>query len=386
MRLIWKISKVFVSLFGLQNVIFIEAERGTRENTQAVFREMLRRKWIRRYRFVLITEKPEDLAHLRSKRVTVMKRSNVGISRCQKWKRRFIRLRAAMIVDENRQTRKTTSRTIKIYLSHGSPAKSLRAYYTCNPDTDFMLCQSDYWKSVDSYEFNISEEKLVVLGFPRNDNLFSRKVDMTALFGPSIKKVVIWYPTYRQHDHSSIKLYQGPISIPVLHDLDAARAINALAAKYGVLVVVKPHPAQDLSLIQELHLDHLMFIYDGFFINHGIASYEFLAETDALITDYSSVFFDYLLTGKPIALTFEDFEEYKKQIGFAIDTDIMRSCSTMLDTVEDFEGFFRDLAAGNDPLKEKRDEVTRLTNKYLDGNSTKRVVDWMETLLPYPLK
>lgn len=196
------------------------------------------------------------------------------------------------------------------------------------------------------------------------------------------RKVVIWYPTYRQHkNHSTKENYVDAISIPFIHDVTFAREINQLAAKYGILLVVKPHPVQDLSKIQALDLDNIKFIYDSFFSSHGISAYEFLAKTDALITDYSSVFFDYLLTGKPIGLAQEDYELYRDRIGFAIDMDIMRGCSTMLNTIDDFELFFRNISSGNDPLKEKREEIKQLTNQYTDGCSTKRVVDWLETLL-----
>ncbi len=138
---------------------------------------------------------------------------------------------------------------------------------------------------------------------------------------------------------------------------------------------------QDLSRIKALDLDHVKLIYDDFFIAHQITPYAFLAKTDALITDYSSVVFDYLLTGKPIALAQEDYEEYEKKVGFAIDMELLRSCAGKLETVEDFEPFFRDLITGNDPLREKREELLHLTNQYVDGNSTKRVVDWLEDLL-----
>ena len=67
---------------------------------------------------------------------------------------------------------------------------------------------------------------------------------------------------------------------------------------------------------------------------------------------------------------------------FAIDMDIMRSCSYMLDSADDFDQFFRRLVEGDDPLRKKREEIMRLTNQYTDGNSTQRVVDWLETLLP----
>lgn len=146
-------------------------------------------------------------------------------------------------------------------------------------------------------------------------------------------------------------------------------------------ISVKPHFVQDLAYVQEPELDHLKFIDNNYYREHGISAYEFLGQTDALITDYSSVIFDYLLTGKPIGLTWEDFEEYREKTGFAIDMDMLCPCAEMLDTPEDFERFFRDLTEGNDPHREKREELMRLTNQYIDGNSTKRVVDWLESLL-----
>ena len=367
-----------VRLLGFQNVIMIEAEREIRENTHAVFKEMLRRGWDKKYRFVLFSEKPETLAHWKSKRICVRQRTRYDSDLKTRLRLTTKKLRAAMIVDENLQTGKYDPKTIHVYLSHGSPAKSLHDNYNCVKDTDYVLCQSDFWKPIDTYEFNVPEERLVIKGFPRNDALFSSRVSMAELFGRDYKKVVVWYPTVRQRRN---RWNEKSIAIPVIQDADTAKRINEIAAKYGVLIVVKPHFVQDLAYVQELELDHLKFIDDNYYREHGISAYEFLGQTDALITDYSSVIFDYLLTGKPIGLTWEDFEEYKEKVGFAIDMDMLRPCAEMLDTPEDFERFFRDLTEGNDPHREKREELTRLTNQYIDGNSTTRVVDWLESLL-----
>ena len=51
----------------------------------------------------------------------------------------------------------------------------------------------------------------------------------------------------------------------------------------------------------------------------GIETYEFLAACDALITDYSSVFFDYACTGRPIYLFTYDEKEYFKERGVDIE-------------------------------------------------------------------
>lgn len=126
-------------------------------------------------------------------------------------------------------------------------------------------------------------------------------------------------------------------------------------------MIVKPHPAQDLAHIRALELSNLRFIDDGLFAAHGITSYEFLACTDALITDYSSVLFDYLLTGKPVGLTFEDIDAYARQPGFAIDPQPLRESAAMLDTPDDFRTFCpacigRRSAAGQAPAAHKADQ------------------------------
>ena len=141
-----------------------------------------------------------------------------------------------------------------MYLTHGSPIKSVRNYYVCTPDTDYMLNQSPFWESVNEYERIIPRERLVTLGMPRNDALLSGKADKEKLFGNRFKKVVVWYPTFRQHkSHTKTFQYQAGISIPVIHNIEAAKRINEIAARYDVLLVVKPHPAQDLALNKRCH-------------------------------------------------------------------------------------------------------------------------------------
>ena len=382
MRKLWDLLVALLRLLGLRNVVMIEAEKAIRENTDAVFREMLRRGWEKRYRIVLASRCPEAIRDWKRKGVTILANPEASESGFKRFRFRLFRMRAVMIVDENVQIRKNVPSTVRIYMTHGSPIKSLRDYCSCKEGTDYMLNQSEFWKPINAYEFNIAPEKLVTLGYPRNDALFAHTVDTAALFGRRYQKIAAWYPTYRQYNKKDPnRPYHGNTTIPLIQDEAFARKLNEIAARYDILLVIKPHPAQDVSKIRAMELSHLRYISDAFFIEHGAATYPFLSETDALITDYSSVLFDYLLTDKPIGLAFEDYETYKAQVGFAIDMDIVRACGPELNTPEDFEFFFLDLISGNDPYRESREKVKHLTNQYIDGNSAGRVVDWLETLL-----
>jgi CDP-glycerol glycerophosphotransferase (TagB/SpsB family) len=338
------------------------------DNTEAVYEELLRQHWNDKYRLLWVLSEQELCPKIQEKNVLFRRaksqRASLFLARCK----------AAAIIDCNSQQKKLTDKTVHLYLSHGSPIKSVKDYYFCDETTDYVLLQSEFFRQVDAREFHVPEEKLVQLGFPRNDVLLSKRVDLRQVFG-DYRGFVAWYPTYRQHKSSGVDSTQ--ISIPVLHDLAEAEKINEIAGKYQVLILVKPHPAQDISKIKKLELSHIRFLEDSFFTEHGFSSYEFLAATDAMITDYSSVFFDFLLTDQPIGLTFEDAEDYAKHPGFAIDTALLQGCSEMLDTAQDFERFLSRIASGEDPLREKRAQVKRLTNTYVDGNASKRVVEFL---------
>ena len=81
-----------------------------------------------------------------------------------------------------------------LYPTHGSPLKSVHDYYFCDPTTDWALSQPRFFDAVNSYEFHIPLEKLVTLGFPRNDDLFTHKCDLKDIFGAEFDRFLSGIP------------------------------------------------------------------------------------------------------------------------------------------------------------------------------------------------
>lgn len=182
-------------------------------------------------------------------------------------------------------------------------------------------------------------------------------------------------PTFRQHKNG---LKAGSEkALPIIHDPEAAVALNEFAKQMDVLLVLKPHFAQDLSQILELRLSNICFIDDDFFRKHDTTSYGFVAGCDALISDYSSIYYDYLLCDKPIALVWEDVNEYRKNPGFAVDLDEMGKGGVKVYDLEDFKRFIREVAEETDSCKEERRRLRDLTNHCPDGHATQRVTDFI---------
>ena len=98
---------------------------------------------------------------------------------------------------------------------------------------------------------------------------------------------------------------------------------------------------------------------------------------DALITDYSSIYYDFLLCDKPVAAIWEDIEEYRINPGFAVDVDYYMKGAEKIYNLDDFETFVTHVAEDLDVLRSERAEINTLVNHSTDGKNAQRVVDFI---------
>jgi len=153
--------------------------------------------------------------------------------------------------------------------------------------------------------FALPEHKILPLAYPRND-IFSdpylqqrAQQRLAKLALPEDKKVLLYAPTFRD--------FQGTFKLPF--NLESLAA--ALQDKYVLLLKMHPN-------IKKLAGDG----YRDFIRN--VSAYpdiqELMLVADILITDYSSVLFDFALSGKPIILYPYDYESYARDLrGFYFD-------------------------------------------------------------------
>ncbi len=264
------------------------------------------------------------------------------------------------------------------YLSHGTAIKSIKNYYKEGESATYCLSASEGVADIASVEFKVAPERVVSLGFPRNDVLTSGK-EIKSLLGWGSDKLVIWYPTYRQRVDG--KVFGGSVGIPIINDAENARKLNDFAASRHVRILIKPHFVQITSYITDQHLDHVVLVDESLFEKHGFSSYELLSGSDALITDFSSVYYDYTLCDKPICAVWEDLEAYRADPGFAVDVDQMMSGAEKAYTLQDLETFIGHVADGKDVLRDERRKIRDLANYSTDGCNSRRVVDFIESEL-----
>ncbi|MCP4220690.1 MAG: hypothetical protein GY765_39045, partial [bacterium] len=113
---------------------------------------------------------------------------------------------------------------------------------------------------------------------------------------------------------------------------------------------------------------HISFLYDLKDI------YPFLPLADLLITDYSSIYFDYLLLDRPIVFFPYDLETYiNEERGLIFEYDRLTPGPHCFSREELEKEVFTALVDLKDSYKEKREEIGKLAFTYRDGKSCQRV-------------
>ncbi len=369
----WGSLRTIAQTLPPRNIILLESIPDLSDNTKAVFDEMLRRGWNRKYTLVWLLTDPASFPKPPRRR---------GVRYCGMYSNaaKFYSVAARAKISCNTYVRKDRPEQFCFYLSHGTAIKSLRGYYPLPPGIDRFLTASHQTVPLQAGEFQFDPARAVPLGFPRNDILCQESdVDLRAVLNTQCRKVIVWYPTFRQHKNG-FKTGSSH-ALPILHSPDLAQRANAAARDLDILLVIKPHFVQDVRCIQDLHLSNIRFLDDTFFVQNKLSSYGFLGACDALITDYSSVYFDYTLCDKPIAAVWEDIDDYRRNPGLVEDYIYLMKGAEKIYTIEDLTAFLQRVAAGVDLLKQERNEIRDYANYAADGKNSARVVDYIEGVL-----
>lgn len=364
------VKKIFDKL-PLKKMIIFESVPNLSDNTKAVFDEMISRGVNKKYKLVWLVDntfkKPQTI-----KNVSYLYHKK-GVF--QKIRAKFLHRRAKCLISCNDFLESVTKGQVSFYLTHGMPMKSVRNYCPIPNGHDYCLITGEGLLDVTSYEFKLPKEKLIPLGFPRNDELIKTVGNNKGVLHTDCDKVIVWYPTFRQHKNGVVKA--GTNAMPIIYDEDSAIKLNAHANEKGVLIVLKPHFAQDMDNIKKLDLTNIKFIDDSFFVENKISSYEFVAKCDALISDYSSIYFDYLLCDKPIGLVWEDIEEYKEQPGLIQGYESFTKGAHKIYDLEQMKSFIDLVASGEDFLQKERQEICKKVHYSADATNSQRVVDFI---------
>jgi len=217
------------------------------------------------------------------------------------------------------------SKTVYFNTWHGTPLKKMGIDISANNQSfdskagfnrvDKFTVQSDYEAEIFSRAFDIESNKMFKVGLPRNDELVqgsSKRSIIREQFGFSKSdKIILYTPTFREFEHNS--LHQITSSADVL----MTDLVKKLPDNYKILS--RSHYEVDI-INDTTEISSRIF---------DVSEYpdlnELIYASDMLISDYSSVIFDYSLTEKPIFIFSYDYPEYSRLRGmyFNIENELL---------------------------------------------------------------
>lgn len=257
-------------------------------------------------------------------------------------------------------------RRIVVNLWHGVPLKKItllehqkdllyRLYFPWlfSRNYTWVVTTSSHLVPLMQASFGVRKEQVKIWGQPRNDGLFRRR-EAGEVLGeiyqdrelPDFAKVLLYAPTHR--DQGRVRLF--PFEDMRRDELAAflEREKLLLCIRTHIFTEESEHVPESPRILwmNGERVEDVMDVLDVF---------------DLLITDYSSIYIDYLLTGRPMLFLPYDKEEYLSGRGLNFPYDKVTP-GPKPETFKDFCGQIRALLAGDDRYQERRRRAGRYFN------------------------
>lgn len=290
---------------------------------------------------------------------------------------------------------RTKSEDLPIYLSprktkiiqlwHGTPLKKLgrdsNSYrkesliknllrkslfpHAGNQCETFIVSSKDVAKIIESAYGNIiGKSGIKVTGYPRNDALFREwesKEESESLN-------IIYMPTFRDNSRNASDLF-------IDHGFECELIEKKLKYR-NIYIDIKLHPevnvdSRFIDIINKVDRIRLLECED---------IYERLGEYQMLITDYSSIYFDYLVLERPVIFAPFDYEDYLSMRGMYFKYDEVSPGCKAYNWLEVIDCIYKNI--DNPELyKQKVKELNELLNTYTDSDNCKRVTETIKEIV-----
>ena len=233
---------------------------------------------------------------------------------------------------------------------------------------DYFISPSKYCTEKFTSAFNLKnlgkKDIIIEKGYPRNDFLFNKsKKDIDdikkKLHLPKDKKIIFYLPTFRDNQHTSGVGYTYNLAI------DFDRLMKRFSNKYVILFSSHYFVSNSIDLSK-----YKDFVFD---VAHYDEINELYLVSDIIMTDYSSVFFDFANLKRPMIFYMYDLDEYKNSLrDFYISLDELPG--PIAKNQDELEYILENLESEKKKYNEKYEKFNKKFNYLDDGDASYRVI------------
>ena len=347
-----------------KNKIIFESHSDFTDSTKALYDKL---KDSSKYKFIWFVEHPENFKNTKNTIfLDINKKHNLrNLYHILTSKYIFFTHRAFPLQNYSKQC--------VVNLTHGIGIKDSKGKLPT--DFNYVISGNDTLKEVTLKEFECENATLLPFGLPRNDLLFEKNKEVEKLV-KGYDKFILWLPTFRKHKNGAVDtdLFEHQ-TFPLFADSELDK-LNDTLVKMNYLLILKVHPAQDISNVKALHYSNIKVMTNDDLKAKNIEFYHLLGRADTVLTDYSSVGNDYLLLDRPIGYVITDVEEYRSSRGFCYENYEDYLPGPKIFTQKEFMKYLKDLKKGKDEYHDERIRVRDFYWKYHDNKNCERLLDY----------
>ena len=356
-----------------ERTIIFQSEGDFCDNARALYEYMLQNDYGKKYKLIWFVNDPEKLNKYKNPQVKFVKfpasnKKEEIIIQYYKNRAKFFFFTHPSWLKSWKKDQKVTN------LSHGCGCKKGKSLKIGELfDIDFTI--GKFHTNVESACFGCTPDKLLDLGYSRNDILINQKKANLQ----NKQKTIIWMPTFRKCNNDSLSedYIHNETGLPLIETNSLMNELDQFLITKNIKILLKVHHLQALLPVFRKHFQNIELIMDDIFLQNGKQLYELVAETDALITDYSSIAYDYLLLDRPIGFILSDYEEYEKSRGFSFHNPKEYMPGPHIYKFEELLSFINSIAENQDDFVAEREKIRNLTHTYTDGKSSERILNYL---------
>lgn len=357
------------------NTIVFESEGDYCDNARALYEYMILHKYNQNYNIIWIVNDVETYKNINKniKNVYFVSRNNKSIKNLVNFYKLIGSGRIFFFTHPYWFTYKKDEQII-INLWHGTPLKSggrdiSNAYdYAIIPSKGVLPWFEKF--------IGVKDKQVIFNGSPRNDLLFENKKVLSKIINVNKEeKSILLMPTFRQSLYMKDSDIVNPFVIQNITSEKELSEFNKYLKENKIKLIIKIHHLQLTNFLENTKLSNIIYIQDKDLNKKNIQLYNLVGECDALLTDYSSIYFDYLLLNRPIGFLIGDIDDYKKNRGFIVDKPEDYMPGMKIKSLDDLYLFLENIINNIDQYKEERKKILYFSNDYQINNNSEILLE-----------
>ena len=275
---------------------------------------------------------------------------------------------------------------VSIFVDHGIPLQKTVGSYLDSKITknrweyfNYAISTSYFTRVLQSSIYQLHPNNVIVTGLPRDDILFEYNEEKSIVLleesvGCSMDRFnykIFYLPTFRRFK----SLYIKNSFIQLIKDTEFLKTLK----KEEAVLIFKPHRDEEMyfrDLLKRRGIENIKILSNDVLRKNNFTINEFFKAIDILISDYSSVWIEYLLLNRPIIYYIPDIEEYRKKRGFVVEPfelwtpgDKVKDVPSLINALED---------AINDPKKWEKERLwlRDVMFTYKDNKARERIIKY----------